>query len=267
VTSVSVIMCTIDARKFAQASASYGRALRGVAHEIVAIRDARSLAEAYNRALERAQGDTLVFSHDDVEVLSPDFAERLAAHLATYDAIGIAGTTRLVGGAWHFAGHPFDYMLVVAPHPDTGKPVMLVIGGSPLVVAGAQALDGVFIAVRATVARALRFDEATFDHFHLYDLDFTFRAHLAGYRLAVCRDIVLVHRSQGRYDATWDEQRARFERKFAGRLAAPLPRRNVPVTNVPLDDVVIGDAAELARLCRPDTLSRFVAAVDRTAGM
>jgi hypothetical protein len=141
--------------------------------------------------------------------------------------------------------------------------MMLVGGGSPLVVAGAQALDGVFMAARGEVARALRFDDATFDHFHLYDLDFSFRAFLAGYRLAVCRDLVLVHYSQGAYDAQWEEQRLRFERKFAGKLAAPLPWRKTPVTNVPLDDDILADPAQRARLTRPQTLERFVASVDR----
>jgi hypothetical protein len=262
-TLVSVIVCSIDARKFEAASASYDRALRAVAHEIVGIHDARSLAEGYNRGIERARGDTMIFSHDDVDIVSPDFAERVRRHLATYDVIGIAGTTRVVGGAWYFAGHPFDYMLLITPHPETGKPVMLVGGGSPLVVAGAQALDGVFMAARGEVARALRFDDATFDHFHLYDLDFSFRAYLAGYRLAVCRDLVLVHYSQGAYDAQWEEQRLRFERKFAGKLSAPLPWRRTPVTNVPLDDGILADPAQRAHLTRVQTLERFVASVDR----
>ena len=265
-TRVSIVICSIDARKFAQASASYHRALDAIEHEIVGIHDARSLAEGYNRGIDRAHGDLLIFSHDDIDIVSPDFAERVRQHLASYDVIGIAGTTRVVGGAWYFAGHPFDFMLLVTPHPETAKPVMLVGGGSPLVVPGAQGLDGVFIAARADVARALRFDEQTFDHFHLYDLDFSFRAYLAGYRLAICRDIVLVHHSQGRYDDKWDEQRQRFERKFAGRLATPLPHRKLPVTNVPLDDDLLSDAREAARLCRPETLSRFVASVDRMIG-
>jgi glycosyltransferase involved in cell wall biosynthesis len=263
VTTISVVMCSIDAAKFAAASASYERALAGVDHEIVGIHDARSLAEGYNRGIDRARGDIVVFSHDDVEILSPDLGDRLRKHLDDYDVVGIAGTTRLVGGGWYFAGHPFDYMLLVTPHPETGKPTMLVGGGSPLVVAGVQALDGVFIAARGDVACELRFDAATFDDFHLYDLDFTFRAFLAGKRLAVCRDVVLVHHSQGSWDAKWDEQRQRFERKFAGRLAAPLPYRRTPVTNVPLDDDILADPAERARLCNPETLSRFVASVDR----
>ena len=262
-TAFSVIICSIDARKFAAVSASYQRALAGATHEIVGIHDARSLAEGYNRGLDRACGDALIFSHDDVEILTPDFAPRLRGHLEAYALIGIAGTTRVVGGAWHLAGHPFDFMLYVAPHPDTGNPVMIVGGGGELIVPGVQALDGVFIAARAEVARALRFDEATFDRFHLYDLDFSFRAFLAGYRLAVCRDMVLVHHSQGAYDAQWDEQRLRFERKFAGKLAAPLPYRKMPITNVPLDHDIVADSAELVRLCRPQTLERFVESNDR----
>ena len=262
--SVSVVICSIDAAKFAQASASYERALAGVDHEIIGIHDARSLAEGYNRGIERARGDTLVFSHDDVELLSPDFGERVRAHLERFDVVGIAGTTRLVGGAWHFAGFPYGHMLYVAPHPETGKLVLIVGGGGDLVVQGAQALDGVFLGVRAEIARALRFDAATFDDFHLYDLDFTFRAHLAGHRLAVCRDLVLVHYSQGNYGPRWDEHRQRFERKFKGKLAAPSPSyRKMPVTNVPLDDAVLRDPIAVKRLCAPATLARFAASVDR----
>jgi len=259
---VSVVICSIDEAKLERASASYRECLGGALDEIVAFRDARSLAEAYNRGIDCAHGDAIVFSHDDVEVLSPDFAARLEAHLAAFDVIGIAGTRQVCGGGWHFAGHPHDFMLVVCPHPDTGEPTMVIEGGGTLVVPGMQALDGVMLAARADAARSLRFDAATFDHFHLYDLDFTFRAHLAGLRLAVCRDLVLLHASRGSYDARWDAYRERFERKFAGRLAAPPARKRAPLLNVPLDEAILRDPAELARLCSPATLLRFVARLD-----
>lgn len=256
---VTVVVCSVDEAKLARASGSYRERLGGALAEIIAIRDARSLAEAYNRGIDRARGDTIVFTHDDVEVLSPDFAERLAAHREAFDVVGIAGTRRLCGGAWYLAGQPHDYMLVVSPHPDTGAPTLVIEGAGPLVVPGIQALDGVMLAVRAGLARELRFDAATFDHFHLYDLDFTYRAHLAGAQLAVCRDLVLLHASRGSYDAHWEAQRERFERKFAGRLAAPPPLKRAPLVNVPLDDAILRDSAELARLCSPATLQRFVA--------
>jgi len=203
----------------------------------------------------------LVFSHDDIEILSPDFGERLAGHLGRHDIVGVAGTTRLIGGGWYFAGDPFVHMLVITPNRDTGQLVMHVAGGGPLVVPGIQAFDGLFFATRASVARSLRFDAETFDHFHLYDLDFSYRAWIAGLRLAVCRDLVLIHHSHGNYDDRWNEYRARFERKFAGRLDTAMPRRDPTMVKVPLGAAVMEDPAEVARLCRPETLARFVAAV------
>jgi len=259
---VSLVVCSIDEAKLERASASYRERLGAALVEIVALRDARSLAEAYNRGLDRARGDAIVFSHDDVEVLSPDFAARLEAHLAAYDVVGVAGTRQLCGGGWYFAGHPHDYMLVVSPHPDTGRSTLVIEGGGALVADRIQALDGLMLATRADAARSLRFDETTFDHFHLYDLDFTFRAHLAGLRLAVCRDLVLLHASRGGYDARWDAYRERFERKFAGRLAEPPATKRAPIVNVPLDEAILRDPAELARLCSPGTLQRFVAHLD-----
>lgn len=257
--TLSLIICSIDPAKFDSASASWRRALAGVDCEIIGIDDARSLAEGYNRGIDRAAGEILVFSHDDVDVVTPDAGARIAAHLATFDLIGIAGTKRLVGGGWYFAGDPHDYMLVISPHPQTGRPVLLVEGAGPLVVPGIQALDGVFFATRATIARKLGFDAVTFDHFHLYDLDFSFRAHLAGYRLAVCRDLLLVHASSGSFDPRWDAQRLRFEAKFAGRLGSPLERQEPRILNALIDAGALADPAARAKLARPEALAELVA--------
>src|SRR6185503_11081924 len=81
-----------------------------------------------------------------------------------------------------------------------------------------QALDGVFLAARREVLERIRFDEGTFDGWHLYDLDFSFSAHLAGFRIAVCQDICLIHDSLGTYRADWQRYVDRFEDKHRGRL-------------------------------------------------
>ncbi len=44
-----------------------------------------SLAEGYNRAAAKASGDILVFSHDDIELVTDGFRRRLVAHLERYD--------------------------------------------------------------------------------------------------------------------------------------------------------------------------------------
>src|SRR5262249_6617665 len=81
---ISVIVCSIDPAKFAAVSESYAHAFEGEAYEIVAIHDARSLCEGYNRALRLAKGDFCVFSHDDIDILATDLGARLRRHLANY---------------------------------------------------------------------------------------------------------------------------------------------------------------------------------------
>jgi hypothetical protein len=216
--SVSVVICSIDAAKFARVTANY-RSLYGERElEIVGIHDARSLAEGYNRGIARSRGEVLILSHDDIEILTSDFAVRIDRHLGEFDLIGVAGTTRLVTGKWESAGDPYAFLLISAPVPDSTGYVTVLRGGGPLVVPQIQALDGVFMAMRRDVAVSVPFDEALFDHFHLYDLDFSFRAYQAGFALAVCRDIVLIHQSIGNFDAVWVKYRRRFEAKHRALL-------------------------------------------------
>ena len=210
---LSIVVCSIDARKFEQVSRNYRSLFAGREVEIIGIHDARSLAEGYTRGIAQANGTRLILSHDDIEILSPDFAARIDRHLDDFDLVGIAGTTRLVSGKWADAGDPYVFTLVTSPDPEHGGYATMMLGGGPLVVPGIQALDGVFMALRREVATAIPFDGDTFDGFHLYDLDFSFRAHRAGFKLAVCRDVVLIHESTGTYDAAWEEYKRRFESK------------------------------------------------------
>ncbi|MEO8739572.1 MAG: glycosyltransferase [Casimicrobiaceae bacterium] len=216
--AVSVIICSIDAIKFEGVCANYRQLYAGQAPEIIGIHDARSLAEGYTRGMARATGELILLSHDDIEILTPDFAARVALHLREYDLIGIAGTTRVVEGRWAGAGDPYVYTLISSPFPDAPGFGTMLLGGGPLVVPGIQALDGVFMAMRREVATRVAFDAEAFDHFHLYDLDFSLRAHLAGFRLAVCRDLVLIHASTGSYDPVWEEYKRRFEAKHRTHL-------------------------------------------------
>ncbi|HVN35629.1 MAG TPA: glycosyltransferase [Casimicrobiaceae bacterium] len=216
--SVSAVICSIDDAKFARVTANYRLLYGGRELEIVGIHDARSLAEGYNRGIARSHGELVILSHDDIEILTPDFAARLDRHLKEFDLIGIAGTTRLVNGKWEAAGDPYAFALISRPDADSGEYVTVLQGGGPLVVPGIQALDGVFMAMRRRVATSVPFDEALFDHFHLYDLDFSFRAYRAGFAVAVCRDIVIIHQSAGKFDSVWEEYRRRFVAKHRAHL-------------------------------------------------
>jgi hypothetical protein len=213
----SIIICSVDDNRFESASRNIHERFAAEAHEIIRIPDARSIAEGYTRGLAQSHGDRLIFSHDDVEILNADAAARLEEHLNQFDLIGVAGASKVLNAGWIAAGPPYIFGQVVEPYASGG----LVVGqyGVPLpAIPGIKVMDGLFLACRRDVAEKVGFDAATFDGFHLYDMDFTFSAYLAGFKLAVATDIHIYHQSPGKFNTQWDAYVHRFLDKYAGRL-------------------------------------------------
>ena len=184
-------------RNFAAVSRNFADRLGDAPFEIIGIHDARSLSEGYNRGVARSRGDILIFCHDDIEILTPDFHARIRGHLQTHDMVGCAGTSCLIDSKWAYAGDPFIHGIVAYPEDDAwpaNRFFTFVWGGfDRVVVEDIQALDGLFLAANRRVLDAVRFDDVTFDGFHLYDIDFTYAAYLAGFKVAIFKDILIVH--------------------------------------------------------------------------
>jgi tetratricopeptide (TPR) repeat protein len=217
--TLSFLICSVDPQRLARARASIATACDGVDWELVAIHDARSLAEGWNRALARARGDVVVFCHDDIVLLGDGFAGRLRGALDAHDVVGVAGTRRMSGPSWAWSGAPYAFGWVA--HVREGKPLVGAYALEGPCIDGIESLDGVFIAGRRELADAIRFDGDTYDGFHLYDADFCRRARAAGHSLAVRCDLPLVHWSEGRFGPDW----ARFARRFlaqAGLKETPM---------------------------------------------
>ena len=222
---ISVVICSIDRAKFEAVTASYRERFAGYPLETVGIHDARSLAEGYNRAAARSSGEILVFSHDDIELVTPDFAPRLVAHLGSRDGVGIAGASLVAGPRWDQAGQRHIHGSVLhLPPADRPGVLLMVAGAQAPVCEGIRVLDGVFMAVRRHVWESTRFDAGRYDGFHLYDLDFTRRASGAGARFAVSLDLLLLHRSKGRYGGDWRRHADAFATQAGlDPSAKPLP--------------------------------------------
>ncbi|MBF0375286.1 MAG: glycosyltransferase, partial [Alphaproteobacteria bacterium] len=240
---VSLVICSIDDAKWRAASAMYERLLDGWPHEIIGLHDARSLSEAYNRGMARARGDVIVFSHDDVAFLTDDVFDRLWPHLDTVDLVGVAGTTRVAGPSWIQGG--WRTMRGQVATPDRGGDGLRidVYGVDGPLTTGIQALDGLFIACRREAALAVRFDEATFDGFHLYDTDFGWRAHRAGFRLGVANDLPVLHSSRGTLGEAWRVHANRFLAKHAAEGFVGTFAEN------PLRAVTLKDGDQVRRFC------------------
>lgn len=215
VAKISVIICSIDASKFARISECYGRLLNDHPYEIIGIHDAKSLAEGYNRGLERSNGNVIIFSHDDILVIERDFPRKLQSYLTDYDILGFAGASRVVNGSWVAAGFPYVHGVVAHAFPKQPSIKLNVFGVQHWpVIPNIKLLDGLCIISTREAAETIRFDPNLFDGFHLYDLDFSFRAHLAGYRLGVICDMPIIHESGGQFDQTYVHYANRFCRKY-----------------------------------------------------
>jgi GT2 family glycosyltransferase len=216
--AISVVICSIDARKFADVTANFGARLAGTPHEIIGIHDAKSLAEGYNRGARQARGDLLIFSHDDVEILSPDLAGALRRAAAVLDVIGVVGTTKVLWALWPAAGHPHLRGWITHPSAGTKPYEVAVFGVDAAVSTDLQALDGMFFAAKRAVWARVPFDEVTFDGFHGYDIDFTYAAHLAGFHVGTTAEIAVLHASSGSFGPEWHRYAARFDAKYRDRL-------------------------------------------------
>jgi hypothetical protein len=230
--SFSVVFCSIDDVKCRNTISLYERLLANVDHELIVIRDARSLAEAYNRAMAKARGDIVILSHDDIDVLSTDFAGRLADCFGAVDIVGIIGGAKLAGPRWSSCNHPYlSGWVTHCEYPGADFQVDLVSPGPRRT--DLRLLDGVFIAARREVFSSVRFDESTFDGFHLYDLDWTCRAAEAGFRIGTAGDLLVVHQSRGRFGSEWQRYADRFCDKHSIRYVPP--REPVKIYEATLD--------------------------------
>ncbi|MDR1227996.1 MAG: glycosyltransferase family protein [Azoarcus sp.] len=247
----SIVICSIDPMKFAEASEMYESLLAGLPYEIIGIHDARSLAEGYNRGLLQARGGIVIFSHDDILILDPDFARKISARLQDFDILGFTGTRRLISGYWWTAGLPWASGVIASTQGTSINLSVWNIDPWP-VVDGIQAIDGLCIMARRETAREIGFDETTFDGFHLYDLDFSFSAWRAGKRLGVCCDIPVIHASSGNFGSTYQE----YTRLFLAKYRNVLPCSSPPVSPPAGRATPASDSRALITLWRRESFQR-----------
>lgn len=231
--SVSVICCSIQPERLARLQQNLTDLFGDADWELVHIGDARSLCEGYQRGIDKSRGELLVLCHDDIAIHAEDFRARLQAHLKHFDLIGPAGTTRCTGPAVFWSGPTHAHSWVIHRDGDALKP-SLGSGYGP-VVPGAQALDGLLIAGRRAAIEQVGFDATTFDGFHFYDLDFTYRAYRAGLRIGIAQDLLVEHHSRGGFDANWRHYAERFRAKFP-ELAVTAPSHLPALVEGAVDD-------------------------------
>ena len=177
-----------------------------------------SLSSVYNEAANVAKYDHIVFMHDDLKMVSPDWGVRLLHHFQNtdYDIIGLAGVRKEMpaNGCWwtkrenmvgivNHRNHSGTYACTYSP--EQGNAI------EPVIV-----LDGLFIACNwKTVTH--KWDESI-PGFHFYDLGFTFPNYLEGHNIGVVTNIRVTHMSVGETNKQWEVNQQLFIGKYKDEL-------------------------------------------------
>lgn len=180
-----------------------------------------SLTEIYNRALEEASSDIIVFCHDDIIFETKNWGEKIIKHFhknQEYAILGVAGTDHMINGKWWEIRNA---MHGTVKHTD-GKKVWenkySKSYGNQL--KEMVALDGLLLAVNRPKL-STKFDE-TFKGFHFYDISFCYENHIKGSKLGLMSNIKLIHKSVGGTNKEWEDNKLIFESKHSEDLPTNL---------------------------------------------
>ncbi len=183
-----------------------------------------SVARTYNLALDRiGAGDDLegvVFIHQDAEIQSADFCERVRRALAQPEVgvVGMVGAQGTRTMAWWEGDATWDTFKLSYPDvPDDWIPQLAWRMGRGEIATPCEVdvLDGFVLVLSPDAVRTLRFDE-TLDAKHGYDADICRQAKAAGLRVMAC-DLGVVHHHEPdlvRDPDAWIEAQVLFAQKW-----------------------------------------------------
>lgn len=216
------------------------RQVRGGDDEIVVIRDAPSMAVAYNEGANRSKNNRICFTHNDVGLRASEYWDDvvLDALFKKFPVgfLGVAGSKDLFpDGRWYvdgnrMAGACFHGQFYAPDQPAPQGAIRLPDGRSYLEWYTAYGdfgrvvvLDGVLlISTKELLEEIGGFDEDSYPKaWHYYDLDASLRAHLAG-RHNITIPAFVRHLSVGSFNDQWSLTKGEFLKKWDGKLPVVL---------------------------------------------
>jgi glycosyltransferase involved in cell wall biosynthesis len=243
---LSVVVCLREPGRGVRLRRHYARTA-GCAHECVFVDNGAhqyGLCAAYNEGVRRARGEVIAFVHDDVRFLESGWGARLLGMFAddeTLGLVGVAGGQVLAKVAPWWPGL-WDSFAVSRVFHEYGSRRFPRIGRfrrrwvafrNPIpeerLRMEAVTVDGVFMAVRASLFDHVRFDDVTFTGFHMYDADLCMQVRRT-HRILVVPDLFLKHhyRTKPAAMVLFRRDIRRFLDKY---------RDELPVASVPWDVV------------------------------
>lgn len=168
------------------------------------------ICEAYNKGVEKAKYENILFVHEDVLFKTKNWGESLIDYLKI-DNVGCVG----VAGATYTPNVPFawwDLHETNFRHVEQYNKDKFIHNYFLKEDKECKSLDGVFLACRKEIYEKYRFNEQI-KKFHCYDIDFSNRIS-KNYINIVTSKILLAHFSEGSLNKEWIDDLIQYRRCF-----------------------------------------------------
>lgn len=205
---ISIIVSTYRLEFFNALSQNIQLTIGNISYEIIQVWNPgmMSLSEAYNKGAKEAQYDFLLFLHEDVEFLVPNWGYIILKYSKIENAgvCGLAGSLKKFHLPTGFETGIRKYRQIYVKHgrEDEDKP------HSNINFIKVKTLDGVFLAMSKKVWEILKFNE-DIKGYHFYDLDISLRSSKL-FQNYVIDDLPLFHFSLGCFNDSWLKASLRF---------------------------------------------------------
>ena len=222
---ISIIICSRKANIPKELKENIASTI-GCEYELCVIDNSRNeynIFSAYNEGIRRAKGDILCFMHEDVLFHSENFGKILEQIYLQKDigAVGIVGAqymTKVSSAAW-WESSPASGCIIQGQTDSNGiYKAHLESDGKVEKLTDVVVLDGSFITIRANLFKKIKWDDDTFDSFHMYDMDICMQIIHEGYRVCITPDILIEHKSLGTLNSSYYESLRTLKEKWQKQL-------------------------------------------------
>lgn len=172
---ISLIICSRRANVTQQLKDNINLTI-GVVYELIVIDNSQnnySIFSAYNEGVKRAKYPYLCFMHDDIFYYTDNWGEKVLFHFQKQNTglIGVIGSHYLPNTIAYWHDIIPSYLSGVVPIQDNKKFEYLDSKKSQESSVEVAIVDGMWFCMPKKAFETIRFDDAEFNGFHMYDMD------------------------------------------------------------------------------------------------
>ncbi|WP_166921709.1 glycosyltransferase [Flavobacterium poyangense] len=219
---ISIIICSRDIHLYNKVSKSIEETIGIIDYEIIRIDNSNenlSITKAYNKGIQKAKYEYMLFVHEDVLFHTKNWAPIL---INTFDLnlecglIGVAGAkykSKYPSAFWH-TKEEFLCINLIQHYPN--KPASHVkLGFRESHNEEMAVIDGVFIALKKSIG--VQFNEEIYG-FHCYDLGISIDVLEKGHKILVSDQILIEHFSNGNTNLDFIKGVLKFHDLYKSKL-------------------------------------------------